>query len=177
MLTKRDIMVIDFLDEFKVASSDTLQELFFPSVRVAQRRLSAIAEAGYINRSRDGFGSAYIYYLKKPKQLRHSLTLTDFYREAHKVVDVCKFIKEPALGSVIPDGLIAFESNQRKRLAFVEVELSNKGFDVDKYNAFDWKHHFPVEPELIVISDKKIPQCRLNTLLIDTAFKNASVIF
>lgn len=176
MLTKRDAKVIDFLEEFKVASSDTLQELFFPSQRVAQRRLAEIVEAGYCNRSRDGFGSSYIYFLKKPKQLRHSLILTDFYREANKIVEIKKFRKEPTLGDIKPDACFGYESNGIKRLACVEVELSNKGFDAEKYNAFDWKPYFPVEPELIIVTDKKLPPVKLKTSVIDTELTNINLI-
>jgi len=129
MITNRDLDVIDFLDRYRIASTTTLEHFFFPSKRVAQRRLKILADANYLKRSKEAFYSDYYYYLKKPKQLKHSLLITDFYREFSKYVDMQHFEREKKIGSIIPDGLIGYIENSIKKVAILEVEISNKGFD------------------------------------------------
>lgn len=170
MITSRDTKVLNFLSEFKVAKTSTLEELFYPSYRIAARRLTDLANIGAVNREKNGFSAEYIYYINKPKQLRHALVLTDFYRELHKIAEIAKFIPEPTLGNMRPDALVGFNLNKTNRLAMVEVELSHKGFNSAKYDNFDWKEHLGYEPELIVISDfrcecNKFKICKINTEL------------
>lgn len=170
MIMKRDAQVIKFVEQYKAARTSTLV-MFYPSYQVAARRLSAIVEAGELRRERDGWNGEYIYYIKKPKQLRHALTVTDFYRELSKQAEIKKFIVEPALGNIRPDAVIGFVQGGQSKLALLEVELSNKGFDADKYSRFDWQRHFPVKPDLFVVTDKKVPKLDYNTHVFNTGLQ------
>jgi len=173
MITRRDQDVIKILDRFKAAKTSTICELFYGSYRVCTRRLSKLTQEGVIKRERDGWSSEYIYYIKRPKQMRHSILLTDFYRELHKIADIKKFIPEPVFSNIRPDAVVGFVLG-RSRLALVEVEISNKGFDRKKYDAFDWTKYFPVEPELIVISDRKA-ETRFKTTVVSTRLTNIDI--
>lgn len=172
MITRRDQGVIDFLGKFKAAKTSTLCQLFYGSYRVCTRRLSLLSQEGVVKRQRDGWSAEYIYFTKRPKQLRHSLLLTDFYRELHKIANIKRFIPEPALGEIRPDAVVGFELNGQ-RLALVEVMIGNND-DCKKYETWSWQSHFPVEPELIVISDRKV-QARLKTTVIGTDLTEFSI--
>ena len=78
MITKRDLKVLNFIDEFKVATTSTIQELYYPSLRVAQIRLKKLCENNDLKRERYHFTQEYIYYFNKTKQQRHDLILTNF---------------------------------------------------------------------------------------------------
>lgn len=166
MITGRDASVIEFVDMVKVAKTSTLSSLFYPSYTVAARRLSEIARSGELERDRDGWSSEYIYYRRKPKQIRHALALSDFYRELSKQAEIKKFIVEPTLGDIRPDAVVGFIASDRERIALVEIELSNKGFDYHKYASFGWQKFFPWQPELIVVTNQDIRNTGYKTLAI-----------
>lgn len=168
MITKRDAEVIDFVDRLRVAKTSTISGLFYPSYTVAARRLSEIAKSGELSRDRDGWSSEYIYYRRRPKQIRHALALSDFYREISKQAEIKKCIVEPTLGDIRPDAVIGFIAGGRERIALVEIELSNKGFDYHKYISFGWQKFFPTQPELIVVSNLPIKNTGYKTMVIKT---------
>ena len=152
MITRRDDKVIAFLDEFKAAHTQTIHELFYPSYSVAARRLRVLLEAGEVSRVRDGWNSEFIYYRRKPKQIRHAVLLTDFLREFRKVANVVKFKPEPVYDKIRPDAVAGFELRGKKRVALIEVKISNND-DLQKYQSFDCREHFPVQPYIFLISD------------------------
>lgn len=156
MITKRDAQVIDFVERYKIARTSTLVT-FYPSYQVAARRLAAIVKTGELRRERDGWSAEYTYYIKRPKQYRHSLLVTDYYCYLAKRATIVKFVIEPQLSDIRPDAIIGYVQNGKNHLALLEVEISNKGFDCNKYKQFDWQDHFPLRPELIVITDHKPP--------------------
>ena len=76
-MTRRDYDIIEFIRYYKVASTDTIQQLFFSSLRMCQQRLKYLYDHKHINRSRESINNQYVYYLRRPAQLRHSLLVTD----------------------------------------------------------------------------------------------------
>lgn len=175
MLTERDQKVIDFLVEFKAARTSVIVQLFYTSYRVAMRRLAALANDKELKRERDSDKGEYIYYVKKPKHLRHALILTDVYALLARQVDIHSFIIEPTIEDVRPDALVDYEDSGKKKLAFIEVELSNKGFDMAKYehlyNSGAWQAHFPVFPKIIAVTNKKMPETFLAVDVLPTSIK------
>lgn len=166
MITKRDASVIAFVDMIKIAKTSTISRLFYPSYTVAARRLSEIVRQGELARNRDGWSSEYVYYRRKPKQIRHAITLSDFYRELSNQAEIKKFIVEPTLGDIRPDAVVGFVADGKERIALVEIELSNKGFDYHKYAAFNWQKFFPAQPELIIVSNQHIRNTGYKTLAV-----------
>ncbi len=159
MITKRDLEVIKFIEQFKVARTSTIQELFFPSLLVAQKRLKTITEHGFLKRDRAIINQEYFYYIKKPRQLIHSILLTDFYREIHKLgLQIEYFDNEVTLEDIRPDGLLAYRYKDRAYISFIEVEISNKGLDIDKYKRLYatgiYKAYFPSFPMIIAITNQ-----------------------
>lgn len=160
MITSRDMKVMSFIEEFKVATTDTIQELFYPSLRVAQNRLKKLYDNKMIKRERHHFTRQYLYYIRKTKQLKHDLILSDFYREMSNILAIAKFKKEFAIANLRSDGLIAYRQDDKNYIAFIEVQISNIQADVNKYiklyESEEYKKYFPVFPQVIIISDKKV---------------------
>lgn len=157
MITERDYEVIEFLKTYRVASTDTIAELFYNGkLRTAQHRLKVLSEKKQIRRSREAITNQYVYFINKPSQLRHSLLITDFYRELHKYSSsVVFFTREPDICGKRPDAIFGYRMNSNEYLGLLEVEISNKGFDSEKYSNAKFINFFPVSPKLFVVSNQK----------------------
>jgi predicted transcriptional regulator len=94
---ERDYLIIEFLEKFKVATTSQIKELFFPSINTCRRRLKKLIEYKEIKRLRDNINRDYIYFIKEPKQLKHSLAVTDFYINMNKRYKMTNFKVEPNL--------------------------------------------------------------------------------
>jgi len=168
-MTRRDYEVIEFIRDYKIASTDTIQQLFFPSLRVCQNRLKILTEKGHLKRTRDSLNNQYVYYIKKPPLFRHSLLVTDFYREMAKICKVEKFKLEPNLEKFRADAAIGYVYNGKNHTILLEVEISHKGFDYKKYEGFNYSKFFPVKPKVIVVGDKvKPPPANSNFVVLPT---------
>jgi len=176
MITNRDMKVVDFLSEFKIAKTSTIVELFYDSYRVAAKRLTELVNMGQLSRERGGWSSEYYYFIKKPKQLRHAMFLTDFYRELHKVATINKFIPKPTLGNIRPDALVEYQLNGVNRLAIIEIELSPKSDNGSKYDSFDWSAHLEYKPELIVVTSLRYECSKYKLYKIGTDLDLSSLI-
>ena len=161
MLTRRDLDIISFLEDYKIASTSTLTTFFFPSKRSCQMRLKTLADYKYIKRARMTMNHDYIYYIKKPYKVTHDLLITEFYRELKLSSNIISFVVEKQIGKIRPDAIFAFE-NRTQKLGLLEVEISNKGFDYEKFETFYrsgiYKEYFPMMPTVYVIGNKtKLP--------------------
>lgn len=170
--------VLSYLNEFKIATTDTLADLFYPSLRYAQHRLKQMYDNKLLKRDRDHFTAQYYYYITKPRQLRHSLLVTHFYRELNKIADIEYFRPEfTHFEGIRPDAFIAYELQGEKDMAFLEVEISNNGLDIEKYERLyklgEWKgYNFPKFPNIIAITDKNIPNTKLKIIQISEEISN-----
>lgn len=176
IVTERDKKVLNFIEKFNVATTDTIQELFYPSIRVAQHRLKLMYDNKLLKRERDHFTAQYIYYIRKPKQLRHDLLLTDFYREMNRLTDIELFEKEFTIDNVRPDGLIAYRYKGKSYIACIEVQIANIALDVEKYEKLfksgKYKKYFPVFPLVYAITNKKIPYTELKIIRVNEDMSN-----
>lgn len=164
MLTKKDFDIIDYLTKFKCASTSTIKEVFgYNTDRAVQRRLKILVEDyKEIKRDRENFTLEFTYYIKKPAQLRHSLLLTDFHRELHKIANIHKFDNEVTIDHLRADGLIVWEVNEKKYLGLIEVQISNNKFNVGKYykmleDRLHDKYFGGTFPYIIAVTNQKIP--------------------
>lgn len=155
MLTRRDLDILNFLEDYKIASTTTLTALFFPSLSSCQKRLRILTDNNRIKRARLTMNHDYIYYIKKPHKVMHDLLVTEFYRELHNHSKILNFVVEKAIGRIRPDAIFAWLDGQNTRLGLLEVEISHKGFDYEKYELFynsrAYKEFFPVMPSIYVI--------------------------
>lgn len=156
MIKNVDYEVIDFLSVYKVASVDTITELFYKNPRTARHRLKVLYDNKLVCRARTSVTNQYVYYIKKqPTLLRHSLLVTDFYRDLHKYTSsIAFFTKEPNLNGKKPDAVFGYRVNGRECIGLLEVEISNKGFDNGKYTDLNFCKIFPYSPKLFIVSNK-----------------------
>ena len=167
MITSRDIEVKEFLKEFKIADTTIISKLFFPSLSACQKRLKIMHDKKVVKRDRDFITREYIYYLKRPNQLKHAMLVSRFYAEMKKTLNIQTFKIEPKLGEIRPDALFGYEENGIKKIGLLEVEISNKGFNYYKYKQFlsneEYKKYFPIVPRIHIVTNKKINQNEIKT--------------
>lgn len=193
MITSKDRKVIDFIEKFKIATTDTMAELFYhnkedaeinpglTNIKTAQRRLRIICEANLLKREREHFTAQYYYYIKKPVQLRHSLILTNFYRELHKIAEIKYFECEYICDNVRADGLVAYILKGINYVAFVEVQIANTPLDIGKYEVLyksgNYKNYYPLNklrtfPQLVAITNKSIPESNIKIIKVNEDIDN-----
>ena len=161
VLTDRDNKIIEFLQDFKCATTSTIADIFFPSLRTAQRRLKYLSEHGYIKSYQEHIILEKIYYIKKkPSQLKHSLILSSFIAEIKKAnIEILKYRVQFKLGNTIPDCLLVLRYNNRNYIYLVECE-NTKQFNLKKYEDLyysrAYKDILPTFPSIIVISNRPV---------------------
>lgn len=162
VITDRDKQIIQFLKDFKVATTTTISDIYFnSSIRPCQRRLKYLCEHGYIKSYQETIITEKIHYVrKKPINLKHALILSDFIAKLKiNNIEVLKCKVPYKLENVIADAFIAIRINSQNYIYFVEVENTKK-FNLDKYEKLyysrTWKEIFPIFPGIIVITDKKV---------------------
>lgn len=184
VLQERDYNIIQFLKDFKVATTSTIADIFFnSSIRPTQRRLKFLTEHGYIRAYQENIITQKVYYIKrKPAQIKHSLILSSFIAELKKNnIDIIKYKVSYKLENIIADCFLALKINNKNYIYFVEVENTKK-LDVKKYEDLyysrKYKSVLPIFPSILVISNKQHTQHnKLDIKLIDTEFKNIDILF
>jgi len=71
----RDFEIVKALESWRALSTRQLQVMFFPSLRVARRRLSILAERNKIKFIREYDNPAWYFISKEPKQIERYITL------------------------------------------------------------------------------------------------------
>jgi hypothetical protein len=151
-MTARDLRVIEFLTEFKLARTSTIANLFFGgNKRVAQRRLKVLSDSKEIKRIFEG---EYIYYSTLPTQYLHALTLTDYIAFLAKKynVDLSTSKAEYMCGKTRADALLTLNG----RPCFIEVQLTDMA-DIKKYVNLkvsgEWEKTFSVFPSIRILGN------------------------
>ncbi|MBB6214942.1 hypothetical protein HNQ80_001027 [Anaerosolibacter carboniphilus] len=170
MITSRDLSVIDAIEKYKIMRTSTIAKLYFPSLLMAQKRLKTMVENKEVKRMRDLTTKEYCYYIRKPKQWRHSLLTTDFYAAASELIDIVSFQSEVTIEHLRCDGLIAYRHRGKGYVAFLEVQISNTPLDVEKYKKLlysgAYKQYFGgVFPRIIAVTNRNIPQINDLTII------------
>lgn len=178
-LQDRDINIIDFLKNNKVADTTTLSNIFFNgSLRSCQQRLKKLVDNGDLKFFRENILSQNIYYVKKkPSSWKHAIKVTQFIAELYKLnIEVLK-VKTPfKCGNMIADSLIICRINGDVKILWLEVELT-KFFNLSKYEDLyysrKWKEALPNFGSIVVVSRKKVKtNDKFNVIKIDTDFSN-----
>lgn len=161
-ITDRDKEIKYFLRAVIVADTNTISILFFNgSIRSTQQRLKLLVDNKYIKVFRENILSQNIYYInKKPSSWKHKIIFSRLLSKLKESnLEVLKYVTPLKIGNVIADGFIAINNNGKNEIYFVEVELT-KYFDLKKYEDLyysrKWKDKFPIMPNILVISDKKV---------------------
>ncbi|WP_270647487.1 hypothetical protein [Paeniclostridium hominis] len=171
VLTDRDKEIIQFLKDFKCATTTTISELYFnSSIRPCQRRLKNLSEHGHIKSHQENVITERIHYVrKKPTNLKHALILSDFIAKLKiNNIDLLKYKVPYKLDNVIADAFIAIRKDNVNYIYFVEVE-NTKQFNLEKYEKLyysrTWKDTFPIFPDIIVISNRKIKKNKIFNII------------
>ncbi|MEG0693002.1 MAG: hypothetical protein RR444_07960, partial [Oscillospiraceae bacterium] len=79
-----------------------------------------------------------------------------------KICVVANYKLEPTLGSIRPDALFGYRYNNKNYIGLLEVEISNKGFDINKYLRFysskEYQSYLPAMPKIFIIGNNVKPQ-------------------
>ena len=178
-LQDRDVKIIDFLKNNKVADTTTLSNIFFNgSLRSCQHRLKKLCDNGDLKVFRENILSQNIYYTKKkPSSYKHALKVTQFIAELHKLgIEILK-IKTPfKCGNLIADSLLVVRINGDVKILWLEVELT-KFFNLSKYEDLyysrKWKEVLPTFGAIVTVSDKNVKtNDKFNIIKIKTDFSN-----
>lgn len=183
VLTERDKQIIDFLSEYKCATTTTISNIFFNgSKRPTTRRLKLLREHGLINSAQEFVCLEQIHYInKKPKQIKHTIIETNFISKLYENnIEILKLKKEFKIGNVRSDLLLVCKIDNKALIYFIEV-CNTKPFDTNKYirlkDSNYWKEYFPVFPSIIVISDKPITDSKyLNIISLNLSLNNFNKI-
>ena len=183
VITERDKQIIDFLSEYKCATTSTLAIIFFNgSKRPTTRRLKLLREHGLINSAQEFVCLEQIHYInKKPKQIKHTIIETNFISKLYEnKIEILKLKKEFKIGNVRCDLLLVTKINNNALIYFIEV-CNTKPFDTNKYirlkDSNYWKEYFPVFPSIIVISDKPVNNSKyLNIISLNLSLDNFNKI-
>lgn len=126
MLTERDVKALEFIKN-NPCRSDVLEKLFYPSYRVAMKRLSTLVDDGYCKRYRETPNHKYFYYCgKRPKHLEHfDLTARTIIWMKSKGYNVLNFKREVKLDGAKPDAIAGIEKDGRYGVLMIEVERFN----------------------------------------------------
>lgn len=158
ILTERDNQIIDFLNNYKCATTSTISKLFFnDSLRPCNRRLKHLREHGFIKSSQEYVSTEKIHYInKKPTQLKHSCICSQFACMMKLNENIIKEKIEFKIGNVRSDLLMITD---KPEIYLIEICNTNP-FDLNKYvklkRSLVWRELFPVFPDIIVISDKPV---------------------
>lgn len=166
-MTNKDVEVIEFLKTYKVATTDMLSQFIFNSKHTCYKRLHKLYVDGKVKRLRlvnGKINSEYLYYINKlPNQLKHAITIMEFYSKWAKKYYVVSYDIQVKMGEIIPDAIMVYIDTKtyESKEACVEIELSNKGFNYLKYENFiisgEYKKYLKTQPEIIVYGNAKIP--------------------
>ena len=185
MITKRDQDIINFLDDFHIATSEQIHKLFFPGIAVRSRnaRLKYLLDTGFIKMTRSTIDNSYAYYVgKKPYQIHHDLIRTELYTHLKGKYNVLEWHNEYTIGNIRSDAYCYIRHNGIPYPVFVEIHLHNK-FNFDKYkilcDTMDLKAVFSIVPRVIICTDRSItiPNMPIKFKVVDIEMKDLDSIF
>lgn len=176
-LTNRDIMIIEFIKEFRVASTTDIMELFGFNQPNCNKRLKMLMEEFkdlkkmdynpthnfYSDKYKPGLKNQNVYYWKrKSKSIEHDLLINRFYvnllQQAKDNDFIIKeFKREHRITlddfTVIADAYILIEYKGSECEYLLELE-NNKNFNYKKYYKLEANNIFV--PPIIVCTDRRV---------------------
>ena len=172
VLNDRDKQIINFLQEFKIADTNTIARLFFPSVQSCSKRLKKLTDARKIYHKRDNILQQYQYYTKYPTNVKHSLAISKIYSlivaSGYQVLKVKReYTIKYRDKELRCDLLVIIRNKQGKVVPIIfEIELS-KCYD-NKYTLYIskgyYKQLFGEKPIVVVCYKDRVPKSDIEIL-------------
>jgi len=162
-LTNRDNQVVEFLSKCP-CYSNTLKDIFYPSQRVANKRLKYLSDYGYLNRKRDHNCEHYFYYIsREPKQKQHLNYIAKTYKWIKEQgYEVLYFAVQKKYDNVIPDMVCVLKQNDKIGTLAVEIELSNNNIErkIKQYESSEFK-------KILFVSKREIDSNKIEVINLD----------
>ena len=173
-LTNRDIQIIEFLKEFRVASTSDLMELFNFNQSSVNRRMKQLMEEFkdikkidynptynfYNDKYKCKLKNENVYYWKrKSKSIEHDLLINKVYMELlnNKDFVIKEFKREYRITlddfTVIVDGYILIKYRGREYEYLLELE-NNKNWNYKKY--YKLEQEGIILPPLVICTNRRI---------------------
>lgn len=164
MVLERDQIMLDWLNMFKIATPQQLNQVAYNNMDACYRRLRKLYSDKLIRREKNTIGLGYVYStarIRSMQQAQHSFIRNEFYLKLNNVSIIKEVMVEKVFGSVRPDAVFMGLYNNKPYFFFVEVETnSNKHrVNTDKYNNFflsEWREYLKTKPIVIYVTDKTI---------------------
>lgn len=174
MITDRDRRIIRHLEQYKYATLEQLEKIFFReqknSYNIARRRMARIVDAGYAKVARHAEINNRLVYMWNSAKVKmpdkHRIIVLDVLANIHDCgFNVKEFIIEKQWmgGKIRSDAFTVFTMENVKRRChyFVEVALANHSPNIEKYDrlletneVFKYLGRNTV-PRVLLISDRK----------------------
>lgn len=185
VLQERDKKILQFIEQMKACDSTHISRIFFKDISTgptkSRARLTKLTDNGAIKRSRTYINERYIYYIKKPQQIRHKLILTEAYTRLSELCEIVEFIPEFKIGDIRADAFVILKVNGATKTYFFEVEISHNPFNWKKYKDLYEsglvQKQLGVFPTIVGITDKRItPEGDFKSIIIRTDLNNISEV-
>ena len=148
MITDRDKNIIRHMEQYKFATLEQLEKIFFRqqknSYNIARRRMQEIKRAGYVKVERDIQNNRLVYMLNDPKVKmpeQHRLIILDILAQLHVLgMDVHQFEVEKwwPQSKVKSDALAVFALDngtvKNRYHYFIEAHPSHNPYNLEKYD-------------------------------------------
>jgi hypothetical protein len=159
MITKRDQDVINFIEEFHIATSGQISRLFFSGkYRYCMKRLQYMRDSGFIKPAKSTIDNCRAYYINKKsllQQIHHDLIRAELYTAIRSRYDLLIWENEATIEHIRPDALCYIKHSGIVFPLIIEVHLNNK-FDFDKYKNIDFRTLFGLMPRVIICTDREV---------------------
>lgn len=175
MITKRDRKIINFIEDYGCITIKQCGDMFFSNNKScydgARLRLKEIERTkSYIKHifNAETKEKVYIPINSKAKNFKkHKLLVIDYITSLKKMgVTFARIDLEYDLGGVKPDAFLIFKFNNKVYFQLLEVQLSHKLVDINRYNsvkvkiAKETKKH---RPAIIIVQNTKYDYNKNNT--------------
>lgn len=188
MVTERDKIAIEWLEQFRLATPNQIAEIAYNgNMKVCYKRLGKLYRDKLIYRANNALSGGHIYSanrIRTIKQFQHDDIRNRFYLKLREIAYIDLFLVEKTFGSVRPDLVITGIYKSQPFFFLVEIETNRNHSQVNynKYSNFwlrEWKYYFHAKGTVVYVTDKKIDDEKIDFFYkhLNTSLSNFEHIF
>lgn len=171
MLTERDKVAIEWLEQFRLATPSQIAEIAYKgNMKVCYKRLGKLYRDKLIYRVDNTLNGGHIYSanrIRTVKQFIHDDIRNRFYLKLKEIADIDVCLVEKVFGSIRPDLVVTGSYKGKQFFFLVEVETNNNHSFINyaKYTDFwltEWKKFFNEKGTVIYITDKPVREDKID---------------